>query len=179
VDASEIGERLAAVRSTAFRLETLQHYAGDEEELDEFSRGLPLREWSVRTSPYLRRLAEATLGGQQWSRIHIVEQPLSDYVRFELASYVSSAAVGEQIMIAERSANPDLAHLQEDFWLLDEELPGATAVMMSYSPGGVLTGAVALTGRRTLNWCRQARFLAASHAVPLNDYIARQNLRVA
>lgn len=179
MDASELGERLAAVRSTAFRLETLQHYAGDEEELDEFRRGLPLREWSVRTSPYLRRLAAATLGGQQWSRIHVVDRPLSDYVRFELASYVSSAAAGEQVMITDRSADPELGELRQDFWLLDEELPGAVALMMDYNPGGDLHGVTAASDEPTLAWCRRARFLAASHAIPLNDYIARQGLRVA
>lgn len=179
VDASELGERLEAVRSTAFRLETLQHYAGDEDELDEFRRGLPLREWSIRTSPYLRRLAEATLAGQRRSRIHVVEQPLSDYVRFELASYVGSAAVGEQVMIADRSAASELEDLRQDFWLLDEELPEAVALMMHYGSDGTLLSVTAETGDATLSWCRQARFLAASHAVPLNDYIARQNLRVA
>jgi hypothetical protein len=179
VDGRELSERLAAVQSTAFRLETLQHYAGDEEELDEFRRGLPLRERSVRTSPYLRRLAEATLAGQQWSRIHVIEKPLTDYVRFELASYVGSAAAGEQIMVADRSAAAELGELRQDFWLVDKELPGAVALMMHYDQGGEFLGATAADDGRTLAWCRHARFLAASHAVPLNDYIARQNLRVA
>lgn len=179
MDASELGERLAAVRATAFRLETLQHYAGDEDELDEFRRGLPLREWSVRTSPYLRKLAESTLAGQQWSRIHVVDRPLSDYLRFEMASYVSSAAAGEQIMITDRSADPELGELRRDFWLLDEELPGACALLMHYDDRGVLLAATARSDGDTLAWCRRARFLAASHAIPLNDYIARENLRVA
>jgi hypothetical protein len=179
VDGRELGEHLAAVRSTAFRLECLQHYAGDEEELDEFRRGLPLRERSVRTSPYLRGLAEATIAGQQWSRIHVVEQPLSDYVRFELASYVGSAAAGEQVMIADRSASRDLDELRQDFWLLDEQLPGAVALMMHYTISGAFLGANATSDPDTLAWCRQARFLAASHAVPLNAYIVRENLRVA
>lgn len=180
VDARELSARLQSVRSSAFRLETLQYYAGDDEELDEYRRGLPLREWSVRTSPYLRRLAAATLAGQQWSRVHVVTQPLSDYVRFELASYIGSAAVGEQIAIADVSASAELSSLiGHDFWLVDDDRDDTAALMMSYGSGGDFQGASETSDPATLEMCRAARRLAWRHAVGLNAFIASAGLRVA
>lgn len=178
VDAKALSAILQNVRSTAFRLETLQYYAGDDEELDEFRHGLPLRERSIETSPYLRRIAVATLAGRHWSRIHVIDQPLTDYVRFELASYIGSAAVGERIMIADRSGSPDLETLRQDFWLLDDGLPDETALLMDYADDGKFTG-TRTADAATLDWCRRMRDTAARYAVPLNEYLASEGRRVA
>jgi len=87
-------------RST-FRLETLQRYAVSEEDerLRAFREGTPRPERSVRTSPWLRRIAVTTVAGKRWQRVHIVEHPFSEYLCYEIEGYVESAT-------GRRSASP-------------------------------------------------------------------------
>jgi hypothetical protein len=80
-------------------------------------RAPPRPERSVRTSPWLRRIAVTTVAGKRWQRVHIVEHLLSEYLCYEIEGYVESAT-GEEISIADRAAHPDLARLGPDFWLL-------------------------------------------------------------
>jgi hypothetical protein len=39
-------------------------------------------------------------GGKSWSRVHVIQEPLSEYLRYELIGYVESMAVGEEIRLA-------------------------------------------------------------------------------
>jgi hypothetical protein len=48
----------------------------------------------------LRRIALTTAAGKSWSRIHVIQEPLSEYLRYELIGYVESMAVGEEIRLA-------------------------------------------------------------------------------
>lgn len=179
MDAEGLAASLQGTRSTAFRLETLQYYAGEDEDVDAFRRGLPRAQRSVVTSSYLRRLAIATLAGKRWERVHVVDSPLTDYVRYELAAYVESAAVGEDIRIGDRAVSPQLADLQQDFWLLDEAAPAAQALIMDYDGQGRFLGARRADDPGTLAWCRQARKIALRHSVPLNAYLASDRQHVA
>ena len=131
-------------RST-FRLETLQRYAVSEEDerLRAFREGAPRPERSVRTSPWLRRIAVTTVAGKRWQRVHIVEHPLSEYLCYEMEGYVESAT-GEEISIADRAAHPDLATLGPDFWLFNAESDRAFAILMHHA------APVHAAGRR---WC--------------------------
>ena len=108
-------------RVSAFRLETLRQYAvpAEDERIAAFREHRPLPERSVRTSPWLRRIADTTAAGKRWSRVHVVDEPLSEYVRFEMVTYRESAQAGEEIRIADRRADPALDALQTDFWLFD------------------------------------------------------------
>ena len=116
---------------SVFRLETLQRYSvpGEDKRLRAFREGTPRPERSVRNDPWLRRLALTTAAGKRWQRVHIVEPPLTEYLHYELVSYVESAATGEDIWIAERAVHPALAELNEDFWLFDAENERAYAVI--------------------------------------------------
>lgn len=160
-------------RST-FRLETLQRYSVSQEDkrLRAFLDGTPRPERSVRNDPWLRRIALTTAAGKHWQRVHIVEYPLTEYLRYELVSYVESAATGEDIRIAERAAHPDLAGLDEDFWLFDAETDGTYAVLMHYDEEGHFLGFDHTTDPDTLDRCRAQRDLALEHAVALNIYLA-------
>src|SRR5262245_32965705 len=133
-----IGPYLDNVTESAFRLETFQHYAGDDAAIDAYRKGLPRPERSVRTNAYLRRLARATLDGRQFCRVHVVDLPLTDCVRVELEGYRESAAGGEVIGLAERPPGASPLHdLQTDFWLLDQDNGHAMVLVMSYDGAGV------------------------------------------
>lgn len=162
--------------STVFRLETLQDYTapGEAEAIAAFRRGDPLPERSVRTEPWLARIAVSTVAeGKQWQRVRVVEEPLTDYTQYELAAYVESQAAGEEIRIA-RSAP-----LRRDFWLFDAGLPGECALLMHYSPAGEWEGAEVVTDAAVLAEFRDERGLAMRWSVPLNEYLAEQARRAA
>jgi hypothetical protein len=162
-------------RST-FRLETLQRYAVPQEDegFRAFREGTPRPERSVRTNPWLRRVAVTTVGGKQWQRVHIVAHPLTEYLRYEIVSYVESAAAGEEVRIAERAAHPDLATLGPDFWLFDAEVDHAFAILMHYDRDGHVLDFEHTDDPGTLQRCRAQRDLALQHSVGLNTYLATE-----
>lgn len=161
-----------------FRLECWQNYAVSDEDasLRAFREGTPRPERSVRTSPYLRQVAVTTADGKSWQRVRIVEHPLTEYLQWELLAYVESQAAGEEILIADRGAAPELATVgPPDFWLFDSQAPAgaeAFAVLLHYDEHGQLLEREYTTDRQVLARCRHRREVAIAHAVPLNTYLA-------
>jgi len=158
--------------TSAVRLETLPAYAVADyegERLDAFcaGRALPLR--TVATDPWLARIATTTLAGKRWLRVRVVDEPLTDYQRFELAVYPETQAVGEQIRVLPRSA---VTSDGPDFWLFDGDTPAARAVLMSYDPAGQWLGAELADDAVTLAACRDRLAEALAVSVPLNEYLA-------
>lgn len=119
------------------RLETLPAYlvgGAEAERLKAFREGRPRPLRSVRTDPWLARIALSTLAGKSWTRVRVVDTPLTEYQRYQLASHQEAQAAGEQVFIARREfAGPDLG---PDFWLFDRGLPTARAAVMHYDPDG-------------------------------------------
>ena len=158
-----------AFERSAVRIETLPAYdvPAEAESLRAFARGLPLPERSARTSPWLARIAQTTAAGKTWSRTRVVGRPLTPYERFQLGyGYPPSAAAGEVIRIADRSAHPELAALSGDFWLFD----GAFAALMTYDQGGAYLGSEVTSDPGVIARCRQQAALAARCAVPLGAF---------
>lgn len=166
-------------QTDVFRLETLQSYNVPEEEgrIRAWRDGLPRPERSVRTSPWLRRIAVTTAAGKHWCRIHVVDQPLTEYLRYEIVGYVESAAAGEEIRIADRAAHPDLQNMDLDFWLFDAEGSYPFAVLMRYDDECRWIGADYTEDPETLQRCRTQREIAFRHSVPLNVYLATKEVR--
>lgn len=163
-------------RYTADRLETLQLYdvPAEAERIAAFREGRPMPERSPQTNPFLRRIADTTAAGKRWSRVHVVDLPLSDYLRFELATYRESARAGEHIWLVGRTASPDLAHLRRDFWLFDAGTRYATAALMDYDDAGRYLGATVTTDRDVTQGCASVLDLALRHAVPLERYLGKE-----
>lgn len=160
---------------TAERLEVLPAYAvggAEEERLRAFRLGLPRPERSVRTSPWLARIARTTAEGKSWQRIRVLGWPLTEYQRYQLAGYQESAAAGDVIRIADRSAHPELAVLDRDFWLFDADGPRPFAALMTYDEAGSYLGSEITAAADTIDRCKAARQLAEGYAVPLETYLA-------
>jgi hypothetical protein len=168
-------------RVSAFRLETLRQYAipVEDERIAAFREHRPLPERSVRTSPWLRRIADTTAAGKRWSRVHVVDEPLSEYVRFEMVTYRESAQAGESIRITGRRADPALDALQTDFWLFDAETDQPFAAILQYDPDGHYIGARVTNDSAAIRTCKAARDLALSHSVPLTVYLADKEIEAA
>lgn len=153
---------------SAFRLECLQTYAVSAEDarLRAFREGLPRPERSVRTNPWLQRIAATTIAGKSWSRVRLVSRPLTEYTRYEMIGFVESQAVGEQIRIVDLNAHPDLRDLGPDFWLFDAEF----AIIMRYDEAGTVLGYERTT---EVGDFRDQRWLAMAGSISLAEYLAQ------
>lgn len=158
-------------RVSAFRLECLQTYAVSAEDarLRAFREGLPRPERSVRTSPWLQRIAATTIGGKSWARARLVRHPLTEYTRYELIGLVESQAVGEQIRIVDLNSHPELSDLGPDFWLFDADEPDEFAIVMRYEAGSVL----GYERTTDVDWCRDQRDAARARSVSLAEYLVQ------
>jgi hypothetical protein len=163
-------------RFSAVRLETLQAYSVPSERaaLAAWRDGQPRPQRSVRTSPWLARMAIRSIAGIVFARIRIVGYPLTDYVRYQLDSYAESAACGELIAVADRAADPALDALTRDFWLFDSGTTGAFAVLMTYDAAGTPVRTEPTTDPAVLRRCQRQLDLARGHAQPLNAFLARR-----
>jgi Family of unknown function (DUF6879) len=97
-------DRLAAFRYSVFRLEALQDYrgSGEEDAQAAFQAGQPLPLTpALRTWTHLVR--QRVHSGCVVQRVHVITLPLTDYIRFELASYARDGTW----LGAERVTNPE------------------------------------------------------------------------
>jgi hypothetical protein len=169
-------------RSSAFRLEALPAYAvsGEAERIDAWRDGRARPERSVRTSEYLREVAANVLAGRERMRVRIVDHPLSEYCRYQMAGYIESAAAGEQTRIVVRNggseqSRPDLDSVANDFWFFDMDTEDERAVLLEYDATGAFTGAHLAAGP-DLALCRRLWALAYRHSVHLNEYLVSARL---
>lgn len=157
------------VERDAFRLETLQTYdvVFEAERLEAFRKGEPLPETESMVRDHRMKEELRRTGRRIW-KVHIVDLPLSDYLRYEFVAYEGSIAAGEEVFIADRSSSPDLADLRDDFVLFDD----AAVLWYRYTDEGKLTGYEYDDDPASLERCRAARDLAVRYAVPFHDFVA-------
>ena len=157
---------------TAFRLETLQHYEVPYESRD-FSRFLAggrveefegIREWIDET------VVKAVAGGKTMHRVHVVEMPISSYIRFEFASaYDLTAAAGENVRILPVRAGEWPEHIPRcDYWLFDS----VTLVLMNYENSGRFLSAEVVDDPAQIIKANYLRDIAVTSSVPYQEYVA-------
>jgi hypothetical protein len=121
--AEEWNASFRSFKQSAYRLETLQEYAEPSESspFKMYLRGIkPDESFSAEWCGMVRDHIDA---GRTMRRVHIVDLPLSEYMRFEIeCCYHDTGLAGEEIRLLDRSKiTPDLAKItQEDFWMFDE-----------------------------------------------------------
>jgi hypothetical protein len=163
----ELQRRLREAERSVFRLETLSSYTapGEADLLRDFYAGRPLPPRGPETDPWLRMVADSVQAGRRWSRVHVLDRPLSDYLHFELLGYQGNVAAGEDVRIADRATVPEaLSALTQDFWLLDDVL----AVIIEYDGEGRRVAMEPTSDVRSLIGQRDT---AMKYSVPLLDYL--------
>lgn len=163
-----------ACSASAWRLEVLQQYTGtaDEERQRAFHAGEPLPPPGPGKLDSMALISRLRQAGRSVGRIHVVNRPLSAYVRYELAVYAENEAAGEEIRIAERALHPELESITQDFAIFDEETSRPTVVYFDYDAAGLVHGYRVLDDAETVEHCRQQRRLAFAYSVPLADFTA-------
>jgi hypothetical protein len=173
-----LDECFGSFRHSALRLETLPAYtaSSEAERIQAWREGRARPERSVRTNGYLREVAENVLAGRERTRVRIVDHPLSEYCRYQMAGYIESAAAGEQIRIVVRrgggskQARQDL-DIVSDFWFFDQGTEHERAVLLDYDAQGAQTG-MRLATQPDLALCRRLWATAYRHSVHINEYLA-------
>ena len=167
-------DRLAAFRYSVFRLEALQDYrgSGEEDARAAFQAGKPLPLTpALRTWTHMVR--QRVRSGCVVQRVHVVISPLTDYIRFELASYAPNVEAGEDVRIVpvlEGGSWPaDVP--QDDFWLIDSsEL---------WSQRYDRLGAEHVTDSEQIVRACRARDAALRHSLPWADYLREYHPEIA
>jgi hypothetical protein len=154
----------------AFRLETRQVYAvpAESAQFRAFTEGRPLP-----ADPHVNRsmqvISTAASSGVLIRRVHVVDLPLTSYLRYEMAAYAENIDAGEDVRIAVRSWHPDLAAPTEDFVLFDPGSDRQVMVWMRYDDQGRLTGRDFGTGS-DLALAVWQRDMTLAHSVPLSEF---------
>ncbi|WP_280256376.1 DUF6879 family protein [Nocardia wallacei] len=166
----EIRSFLTGIRSSWFRLATLQRYDFDSE-------AEPMREY-LRTGridnlpdTFLRVISGHAAAGRVLQRVFVVREPLGDYLRFALAAFEQCVEVGEDIRVLPVPAGPWPADLPEgfDYWLFDD-----TALWsMEFDADDRFVATQELTNPALLAQCRRWRDIAVARSVPLRAYLSR------
>lgn len=165
-----LGSYLAGFRASAFRLECRQHYDNPAER-EWFARYLRAGEVPVFTpdnDSWCKLVAEAKAADKTVQRVHLVREPPSDYVRFELECQRASVDAGEDIRVVpyqDPERHPLARHGRlEDFWLFDDEI----VVELDYDQGGRFLGAREVPD--SLARYRNLRDQAMRQSVSLKEY---------
>ncbi|MGH4021159.1 MAG: DUF6879 family protein [Pseudonocardiaceae bacterium] len=170
-DASEFDDCFCDSRYSIFRLETLQSYRSPSEapQLEAFLAGRQ-RPITPGEREWVELVRDRSREGCVMQRVHVVTEPISDYMRFELAwSYPPHVAAGEDVRIipvTEGGPWPaDLPH--RDFWFFDS----SALFDMHYDPEGAWLGVEPVTDPARIVAACLARDAALHHATPWADYI--------
>ncbi|PSK97399.1 hypothetical protein CLV63_108118 [Murinocardiopsis flavida] len=153
---------------SAFRLDTLGFYLADNER-EPYRRFLAGQEQDLSwRHPWQRTVRQIGKRDRTIGRVHIVPDPLTDDLRFELTcAYPANVAAGEDAQILARSEADGIGLPDgEDFWLFDDR----RSAVPNYGPGGEFTEVEFADADRVdqhVEW----RCAAQAAAVPLHDYL--------
>ncbi len=173
--ASEFETKFTRFRRSAFRLETLQSYgnSGEDAELAAFLAGErqpppdELHRW------WHGLLRAAVRDGRTMQRVHIVTEPLSEYLSYELTwAYGPNVAAGEDIrIIAVPTGEAWLAWLPPmgtDFWLFDS----TDLYQQRYDPDGTWLGTLPVDDPGSVAVACEWRDVALRQATPWAKYVS-------
>jgi hypothetical protein len=153
-------------RYEAFRLEVQPSYAADyeREAFEEFLRGEPRPgdQWDWFAS-WLTEIRKATSQGRQIIRVRIVDEPPTDYQRFELYMARWNVDAGETLSYLDRSTAKRIGlPVVDDWWLFDRR----QLAVMRFSPTGIPQGGEIIDDSRLVHRHRIWRDLAVRHSSP-------------
>ncbi|MGH3694558.1 MAG: DUF6879 family protein [Pseudomonas sp.] len=173
--APEFVDKFHQFHYSAFRLETLQSYGNSEEDADfeAFVTGRPKprnpghEQWQAMVRANVH-------AGRTVQRVHVVTEPLSQYMKLELTwGYAANAAAGEDIRIIavrEGEAWPTDVPEDTDYWLFDS----TELFHLHYDSDGMWLGTETVTDPAMIVTACHWRDAALHHAMPWHEYISGQ-----
>lgn len=169
LSADELGKRIAGLfEHSAFRLELLDYYfaTNEREPLARFQAGQP-QDLGWR-EPWKGLVTAARQAGKRMERVHVVTEPLSEYLRFELTcAYPTNVQAGEDVRVLPRRCASALDLPDHDYWLFDSRRAGR----MTYDPDGNLLRIELVDDPDVIVRYCYGRDVALHYAVPLTAYL--------
>lgn len=158
------------LRSSWFRLETLQSYAVDYEN-DSYRQFRRTGRVDLEPDGWQQMITDHVRARRTLQRVHVVLEPLSEYVRYEMASFYSlNGRAGEDIRILPVGKRwPDDLPERYDYWLFDD----ADLWEMEYDHGGAFIAARRVDDAEQIDQCRRWRDRAVTRSVGLQEYSYR------
>ena len=156
---------------SAYRLETLDEYDSPRTRIRvaRFLAGEP--DLPEVRAYWDQVVGDALRAGKIMQRVHVVGEPPTDYLRFELHVYQESARAGEDIRILPMTAAGDLNLPDFDYWLFDDR----RAAVMYYGERGTWLRTEMVTDPGFVATCQHWRDEALSRAIPLSDYMKERS----
>lgn len=173
--APEFVGKFQQFRYSAFRLETLQSYGNSEEDADfeAFVTGRP-KPANPGHEQWQAMVRANVCAGRIVQRVHVVTEPLSQYMQLELTwGYGANAAAGEDIRIIpvhEGEEWPPEVPPGTDYWLFDS----AELYHLHYDSYGTWLGSEIVTDPARIVAACYWREAALYHAMSWQDYISDQ-----
>ncbi|MCS7477501.1 DUF6879 family protein [Umezawaea endophytica] len=130
-----------------------QFLAGDEPDLSYMD------DWLTG----VRALVDA---GRTFSRVRVLTEPLTDYLRFELAATPRNVAAGEDIRVIAQGRARELELPDHDFWIFDDR----RVAVMHFAEDGFHHAEV-ITDAPAVAKFREIRDRAWKDATPFSDYL--------
>jgi len=171
----------ANFKHTAYRLEILQVYdvSYEIEPYRAFLAGQP-RPRDASKSAWTAMLKASAAAGKIMQRVHVVNEPLTDYLRYELEwSYPPNVEAGEDVRILPACDVPDdgpptLGNIN-DHWLFDS----SDLWVMQYDYQGRFVSIQQVDIPESIVTANRWRDAALHYAIPYADYMRRRELLAA
>lgn len=104
-----------------FRLETLNEYKVEEEKtsFEAYQNNKIIK--NENFDEWLELIENTTKKGIDIYRVHVIDLPLTDYIRYEIeCGYLLSQKKGERFLLVERKKVQEIIQGFDDFWLFDD-----------------------------------------------------------
>ena len=181
VTSPEFDALFTSFRHTAYRLETLQIYdvSYEIEPYRAFLAGEP-RPRDAAKNAWTAMLAHSAADGKIVQRVHLVNEPLTDYLRYELEwSYPPNVEAGEDIRILPidsiSAADLERSSIPGDYWLFDS----SDLWIMHYDDDGAFLCIEQVSEPEAIVTCAYWRDAALHRAIPYYEYMRRRELLAA
>jgi len=169
---AEWDQMLRGFDHTMFRLEVCQSYAVpyEDESFRRFLDGQDLVQ-DAGMAEWLELVRAARAAGKRMERVHVVAEPHTDYMRYELTWwYAANVAAGEDIRIIPVQKGQWPAGLpKHDFWLYDSN----RVAVLHYDPAGHLYRVEMVRDPVEVVRHTAWRDVAMHQAIPWAEYLSR------
>ena len=163
-DPAAIDELFRTFRSSAWRLEVRTSYGADQP-FEDFQAGrIPELAWFTPWLDLMREQIQAS--GKRVERVRVIDQPPSDYLRWEYWLNRYNAEVGEDIRYLPREVAVSLHLPAYDFWIFDD----SRVAFMEFDAADAFLGPVIVADEAVTRQHQHYQAVAWKHAIPYESY---------
>lgn len=123
----DIGEAFATFKKSAKRLELLQEYRIEGDEWDTFTKFQEGQATPIyaELAEWMEMLDAWQKDGKEVERIRVVENPLTNYLKYEIElGYIPGALHGQKVNFVSKQKFEEISRgsIHTDFWIFDDEI---------------------------------------------------------